>query len=435
MRAVGIVRQSRGRDDSLSPADQRARMEDHCRRESWDLVAVHEEIDVSGGLALAERKGLGPAVEAVEEGRAAVVMVAYFDRLFRSLEVQREAVRRVEEAGGQVVALDFGRISEETATQWLSGTIMGAFAEYWRRSVKERAGAAQARAIERGAITWPAVPPGYVKGERGILEPGPDADVVRRAFKMRAEGATIREIREHLRRHGIERSYHGVQSMLTSRVYLGEVHFGKLSNTAAHEPLVERDTWQAAQRPPRGARAKSERLLARLGVLRCGTCGSRMVVGSSHHGRYPIYRCPPTGNCPRRVTIGAEIAERAVVEAVIAAHGDAEGRASAERRAQDVIAGAEKAQADLDSAIRAFAGLEDEPAARERLAELRAVRDAAVEEVEQLGPHLFGIRLSLAAGWDSLSSDEQRSVIRTTVERASVEPGRGKNRVTVRLFE
>ena len=46
---------------------------------------------------------------------------------------------------------------------------------------------------------------------------------------------------------------------------------------------------------PRGRRAKSERLLARLGVLRCGTCDARMSVGTSQ-GRYALYRCPPVGH-------------------------------------------------------------------------------------------------------------------------------------------
>ena len=55
---------------------------------------------------------------------------------------------------------------------------------------------------------------------------------------------------------------------------------------AAWEPVVDRDTWERAQKVaiPRGRRAKSFRLLARQGVLRCASCGARMVVGNSRPG-------------------------------------------------------------------------------------------------------------------------------------------------------
>lgn len=45
----------------------------------WTLVAVHEEIDVSGGMPLDRRHGLRSAVEAVERGEARVVGAAYVD--------------------------------------------------------------------------------------------------------------------------------------------------------------------------------------------------------------------------------------------------------------------------------------------------------------------------------------------------------------------
>lgn len=82
IKAIGIVRQSKGREDSLSPAEQRERIVAVCERESLELVAVHEEIDVSGGTPRAQREGLRAAVEAIEAGSAQVVVVAYFDRLF-----------------------------------------------------------------------------------------------------------------------------------------------------------------------------------------------------------------------------------------------------------------------------------------------------------------------------------------------------------------
>jgi len=54
-------------------------------------------------------------------------------------------------------------------------------------------------------------------------------------------------------------------------MYLGEIHFGELLNTGAPEPIItDRGLFERVRRRAvsRGRKAKSERRLARLGVLR-----------------------------------------------------------------------------------------------------------------------------------------------------------------------
>jgi site-specific DNA recombinase len=154
-RAIGIVRVSRvsGREGEsfANPDEQRQRIEAECERDGLELLDVIPEMDVSGGTPLAKREGLRTAVERVEAGEAQVVVAAYFDRLCRSLKVQAELVERVESAGGEVLALDVGQVTEGTAGQWLSGTMLGAVSEYQRRTTRERTAGAQARAVARGA--------------------------------------------------------------------------------------------------------------------------------------------------------------------------------------------------------------------------------------------------------------------------------------------
>jgi DNA invertase Pin-like site-specific DNA recombinase len=420
----------------VSPEDQRDRIRAACERDGLQLVEVVDELDVSGGKPLDERPGLGPAVRAVESGEAEVIAAAYFDRLFRSLAVQAEVVDRVERAGGRVLAVDAGDVTNGSAAQWLSGTMLGAVSEYARRTAAERSAEAQRRAVARGVIPWPNVPPGYLRGDDGVLVPDPSAaPTVAEAFRMRAGGAAVNSVRAYLRSHGIERSFHGVTSLLGSRVVLGEIHFGELVNLEAHEPIVPRDVWRAVQRVsvPRGRRAKSDRLLARLGVLKCGTCGARMVVGTSNRSNYWIYRCPPNGECARRTTISATMVEAVVVEAVRAAIADVEGRASVESNAREAELALEHAQAELDSAIRVLADFADESVAMERLSQLRVARDGARERVERLGRADTAVTVG-AADWDRLNRDEQRALVRATCERVTVTPGRGADRVTVELF-
>jgi DNA invertase Pin-like site-specific DNA recombinase len=448
-KAIGIVRvsETKGRNGEglVSPSEQRERIEAACERDGLKLLRIEQELDVSGGTPLERRTGLRSAVEAVEGGEASVVVAAYFDRLVRSLVVQAEVVQRVEQAGGEVLALDVGRVTEGTAGQWLSGTMLGAVAEYHRRATAERTGEAVRRAVARGVAPWTAKGnPGYERGEDGRLVPSGEAPIVAQAFRMRADGATMGDVRRYLVKHGMGRSLSGVSKLLSSRTVLGEIHFGELVNTEAHPPIVDADTWRRAQRVvPRGTRPMSQRLLARQGVLRCGSCGGRMVVGlQTKRGRpYPYYRCPALksggtpGDCPARVTIAAHLAEQIVTDRVRARLAGREGRASAEAHVGEAERALEKAQAALSGAIRAFDGLTDEPEARERLIELRQQRDDAQAELDRLGGTSAAVTLSADTDWDLLTLDEKRALIRGTVEQVTVsKSGHGAERVAVELL-
>jgi hypothetical protein len=113
-----------------------------------------------------------------------------------------------------------------------------------------------------------------------------------------------------------------------------------------------------------------------------------------------------------------------------------EGRASAAENAQKAIQERDRAQAELDAALRSFttAGLGDEPVAVERLAELRTTRDDAQARLDHMAPQVE-LTINAADDWEKLSLDEQRALIRATVERAVVAPvGRGVERIALRLY-
>lgn len=443
-RAIGIVRvsQVKGRegDSFASPAVQLERIQDACKRDGLRLVETHDELDVSGGKSLVDRPGLSQAIDAIEHGRADVVVAAYFDRLFRSLSTQAEVIERVEAAGGQVLAVDVGRVSNDSAAHWLSGTMHGTMAEYYRRSVRERSAEALARAVARGVPPWHRVPLGYRKRADATYEPDPvTAPIARRVFAMRAAGESISAIHAMLISEGIERGWSGTQRMMASRVYIGEIHFGNLVNLHAHEAIVSRDVWAAVQRMrvSRGRKAKSERLLARLGVLVCGSCGARLcVMGGGKDNRYPAYRCAHHNPCPKHTIISASVAEQVVSSAVRTALQDAHGRASMAETAQEAASALARAQDDLDAALRVFSltGAENEAAAVERIAELRQGRDDAQGQVDRIGPEAART-VNAAADWDHLTLGERRDLIRATVASATVAPfGRGAGRVAVELF-
>jgi site-specific DNA recombinase len=355
------------------------------------VAAPIPEIDVSGRLPLSKRPGLLAAIEMIEAGRADQLVVAYFDRLVRSLKVQLEVIERVERAGGEIFALDHGKLTNGTAAQRLSTNMLGSVFQYFAEITGEKVTAAQARAVARGVYPHPRIPVGYVRGETGVLTVEPAAaKVVVQAFKRRDRDAPLVEIQAWLAKNGIERALSGVSWMLRSRMYLGEVHFGELHNLRAHEAIIkDRRLFERVQRrtASRGRQAKSERLLARLGVLRCGTCGSRMVINSDSGS----YRCGDTSanRCRRRAAVKADRVEAMVLDALRACSATADGHRCASRTQQ--IRAADEAikrtNADLDNTIRQLGelGLLGRTASRETLEKLAKTLDDAHAVRARLG--------------------------------------------------
>ena len=166
--------------------------------------------------------------------------------------MQGELVERVEAAGGQVVAVDVGQVTNGNASQWLSGTLLGAVAEYARRTAKERSGEAVARAVARGVATWPGTTAGYLRDDDGrhVVDPA-TAPIVVEAFQRRAAGATVvcraRLLASRGHRPRLPRRWSRIAPARAPA--LGEIHSGaKLSNPNAHEAIVDVELWRAVQR-------------------------------------------------------------------------------------------------------------------------------------------------------------------------------------------
>jgi site-specific DNA recombinase len=435
-RDVVVVRVSehgdREDENFHSPKAQLAKAKLWSEDQGNRVVDVFEEIDVSGKLPLARRPGLLKAIEMVEAGEADHIVVAYFDRLVRSLKVQLEVIERVERAGGEIYAIDHGRLTNGTAATRMSNNMMGAAFQYYAEVTGEKVNAAHERVVARGVLPNSRISPGYVRGADGVLiVERPKARVVVQAFKRRDRGASLVEIQALLAENGIERSISGVASMLRSRMYLGEIHFGQLHNLNAHEPIIrDRALFERVQRRTvsRGRQAKSERLLARLGVLRCGTCGSRMVI-NSYSGNY---RCGDTSakRCQRRAAVKADRIEKMVLDAVRAysTTADAHGRSSRKQQIREADEAIDRANTKLDDTIRQLGehGLLGRLASQETLGKLtKAIDDA----------HAARARLGDGSESDAIGPDEidklrdpakrraaWRRLITDTVESVTVAP-------------
>jgi len=442
-RAVGVIRVSRtaGRKGErfISPREQRERLVEWCRANEVELVHVFEEFDQSAHRTpLLKRRGLRPAIELIERAGADVLLVAYFDRLVRNTRVQAEVIDRVEAAGGGVFALDVGEVSNATAGQWLTAQVHGMMAEYHARITGEKTARARRDAVARGVPVFPNLPPGYVRGEDGrLVVVKAERAAIIGVFELRAQGASLSACRAFLKAHGIERTYRGTQTLFSNRLYLGEIHFGNLVNLHAHEPIVDRVIFERARdrREPRGRPNKSGLLLARLGVLVCGSCGARLTSAlvwnrtrkragpEGVRRRYPIYRCGMPGDCPAAVTISATLVEEQIIREVRHRLLQKTGSASVEQQIRDAAAKADAAQAEFKNATLLAMDFPDDQDIQAKVAIKRQAARLASERYDQLRGQIEPLAvLSATHDWDELTIEGRRALIKAVLPRVEVLP-------------
>ncbi|MGZ4263600.1 MAG: recombinase family protein, partial [Solirubrobacteraceae bacterium] len=367
-RAIGILRISevgeREDEDRLhSDESQIAGIERDCQTRGFELIDLISEKNISGGAPL-DKRPFGKAIERVERGEAEAIVFAWRDRTDRSIVYGSEAIERMD-AVGAVLLAGGSTLTHATADKWAEATMGSFMGEWQRRVIKEKSADGVARAVAMGRVPFPTLPIGLLRNEDGTarLDEPRVQEIVREAFRRRARGDTIASVRAYLAEQGFERSYRSVQIMFKSRLYRGQiVHGDHVNLSPGFGAIIDRDLWDAVQRVsvPSGRTAKSDRLLARLGVLRCASCGSRMVAGAqvSRWGdttrRYTFYKCGHGHECPRPAVITAEPLEALVIERVKMILSDAEERESAAREARDAADEAQDAQAALDAAQERF---------------------------------------------------------------------------------
>jgi site-specific DNA recombinase len=442
-RVFGIIRVSeqgeREEERLHSPANQLDAIRKECEKEGLTLIGYDPEINVSGGLPLEQRPALHAAVLAVEEGRADVIMAPALDRLVRNRRVQDEIRDRVQKAEGRLITLDLGEITNGTPEHDFAAGIVGDANELMRKQISAKTKRGHARAIALGRNIGPT-PPGYIVGEDRKLALDPPRDAaMREAFEMRAAGATIAAVHGYITDNGIRHTVKkrsvtytpaAVRKMLANRVYLGEVHHGKqLPNLEAHDAIVSKDLFDRVQRKtlPGGRQARSEHLLARQGILRCGTCGSKMSLGHTMGG-WPFYRCSGYG-CKRKMSIGATIVEDWTAHVVRRERANLRARASADDHYRHAVTERDEWQANVDKLGRLYDQLSEQVLV-EKMTEAAAERDRWQRELDRLEPARASVSLNLGADWDRLTLDERRGLIRATLASVTVDRGRGVERLS-----
>jgi site-specific DNA recombinase len=460
--ADGYVRVSRraGREGEsfIAPEVQRQKIAGWAELHDVEIVEWWEEIDQSG--AKLQRPMFQQALARCEAGETGGIVVARLDRFARSAIDALESIKRLNAAGARLVSVEDNFDGSTPMGRFAIG-ILSLIAELELERIRENWQAAKREAVGRGIHISGHTPTGYTRDGSGrLVRDEPAASIIAEAFRQRALGMSWTALATFLEENGVHPASgnehwakSAIAKLLENPVYLGQARSGQLVNESAHEPIVTRAEFDAANASRtlltrRDGSLASKAVLG--GLIRCAGCGHTLKIAGhkkpSTGEQYPFYYCVgryASGLCPDRATVRAETVDRYVEEQVMAAL-QAEGGLVAEARAANdqldhTIRAVTEAEHELDLFVldpkllsligeRKFReGVEVRQHAldqtRRRLAEARS--QAAV-----IGGLPSG---DLVTTWPTLSIPERRRLLHGLLDRVVLtrSPARGKNATPV----
>lgn len=324
---------------------------DVCRMKAASLgaevVAVYEDAGVSGAL-YHTRPGLQSALRDLEQGKANTLIIANLSRYSRDREHQSAIKKRVDAASARLVFCDMD--FADTPEGDFAFGLMGAFADYERKSIKDRTMKGRRRRAQEGIQPCRNHSPfGYhVVSNKDVLSGAyapetlgtyqvveDQAKLVKQMFERVAGGASIRSVARWLTESGVPTprgaivwNWGSLQRMLQHPVYKGQASFGrferhhdesragrgfKTSYTLKESPpeqwvcmeapaLVDEATWDTCQQKIKTNRGmlsgRVDRKYLLSGLMRCPDCGEKMRAQRRRHtpknpesAFYNLYEC------------------------------------------------------------------------------------------------------------------------------------------------
>jgi DNA invertase Pin-like site-specific DNA recombinase len=492
--AIKRVSRKKGRSGEkfMSPRQQEDAIKRWARAHDVEIVSWHDETDSVSGRTT-DREGLKAAMAEVFAGESDGIIVAKVDRFARSVTEGLAAVRDLRDAGKAFVAVNdgiHGGADQDTPTGKLMLTLLFALAEWLLDSLTQGWENTRERHIRNG--TAAQIPYGCLRNGDRRLEPDPEtAPVVRRIFTRRAEGTSWTALADELSdgtedhkpvvtptrlaydrwvaagkpepedgrrppRPGGERWVaNALVKMVANRTYLGELRSGDYVNPAAHEALVSVEVFEAANNMAKSA-AKRDRLPYLLaGLVRCASCGGLMAGHTqwytpAKHGvreEYAVqrYRCRDRyswGRCPKPATIGADQLNDLVLDRFRADILDRPKVRS--RRSTGDLTEAVRAQHEAEAELRSF--LTSDATARMTAALGEAWRDEGIdartaavvearERVTAAQATQLGVAMptGIAEDWETMGTEERRTVLSLAYGVVAVAPGRSLGPVDDRV--
>lgn len=283
--------------EGYSVGEQKERLIAYCKAKDW-LIA---DIYVDGGYTGSNLNRPGIQKLISETDKFDLVLVYKLDRLSRS---QRDTLYLIEEVF-RPRGVDFISMQESFDTSTPFGKAMigllAVFAQLEREQIKERTWMGRVARAKTGLHHGGGnIPIGYEYEDGKLIVNPYEAEQVRKIYEWYLAGASLKAITDKLREQGYTNKYSSynswssVRNILGNETYTGTLHFGDVIVENAHEAIISKEQFDAAQ-VLRGKRQEqygsnsfqSKHFLT--GLLFCGHCGGRYYLRNT--GKYSYYAC------------------------------------------------------------------------------------------------------------------------------------------------
>lgn len=272
--------------NGYSISEQQDRLIKYCEAKGWTVIRVYTDGGYSG--ANTDRPALQDLIRDAKEGRFDAVLVYKLDRLSRS---QRDTLELIEEVF-LPSGVDFVSMTENFDTSTPFGMAMvgllSVFAQLERAQTRERVLVGLEGRAKDGkwhGSKYTPVGYDYKNGELVINEY--EAMLVREAYEQFNNRVPIYRICKEFREKGFKHHYgywsvSPLKKVLQNKVYLGYINHGDEVYKGKHDPIIDEETFERAQRifeerdkanPNHKNAFKYTSALA--GLLECKHCGAR----------------------------------------------------------------------------------------------------------------------------------------------------------------
>jgi len=229
--------------------------------EGWRLVPDHYDDGGVSGASL-DRPALQTLLADVRTGKINTVVVYKVDRLTRSLADFAKLVELFDQYGVSFVSITQS-FNTTSSMGRLTLNVLLSFAQFEREVIGERVRDKIAASKRRGIWVGGPVSLGYRCIDKKLVVVPEEAEAVRTIFTRYLELGSMRPLIEDLDRRGIRTKANGLTNgsvrggirfgvgslahLLKNRFYIGEVVYRGATHRGEHEPILDRELFEAVQ--------------------------------------------------------------------------------------------------------------------------------------------------------------------------------------------
>lgn len=280
--------------EGYSVNEQTDKLTSYAKAQGWHIYQIYADPAFSGKDT--NRPALQKLIADIKMHRIDAVLIWKFDRLSRSQKDMLTMIEDILEPNHCGLVSITERFDTSTQLGKAMTGVLAVFAQLEREQIKERMAMGREARAKEGYYTGchDRPPLGYTV-EDGILKINPyEAMAVRRMFELCLQNKAPYTIARILTKEGYKPRnkawiYQTVQKTLTSRLYIGEVSYAGNWYQGLHEPIIDKETFEAASEISKERSRFTKEFYSNsgkatsyfAGLLFCGRCGCKVYKQSN----------------------------------------------------------------------------------------------------------------------------------------------------------